>query len=75
VQVITSQQIEQLGCGITEIADAISYAFQAALKGNIVWKPKSMVGGNDGAFLMSTFCSWPAQNLNLFHSLVGATFH
>ena len=33
-----------------------------------------MVGAADGTFLMSTFCSWAAQNLNVFHSLTGATY-
>src|SRR5690606_31133861 len=41
----------------------------------MVWYPKAMIGGgDDGAFLMSTFCSWPSENINIFHSLIGATY-
>lgn len=74
MQIINLEQIEKLDCSIPDLAQALRTAFLATVDGGIAWKPKSMVGAADGTFLMSTFCSWAAQNLNVFHSLTGATY-
>src|SRR5690606_3842213 len=74
MQLISKEQIERLDCSISDIADSLHQAFSAAFSGDMKWQPKNMIGGDNGAFLMSTFCSWPTENLNIFHSLIGATY-
>ncbi len=72
MQCISDAQIDGLGIGIPQIADALAAAFRASAEGDIRWKPKSMVAQDDGSFLMSTFASWPAAGYGIFHMLAGA---
>jgi len=73
MQCISNDQITSLNLDIPQIAEALDVAFRASAEGAIQWKPKSMVGQQDGSFLMSTFASWPDAGYGIFHMLGGAS--
>ncbi|MGO4741388.1 hypothetical protein AB4099_33070 [Bosea sp. 2KB_26] len=71
--VIGPEEIEQLDIPLDEIANTIGEAFLAGAAGDIIWKPKTLLVGEDGAFQMSTYAAWRQRNLSLFHMLFGPT--
>ena len=69
---ITAEQTRNLALTSADFAAALEVAFRASAKSDISWKPKSMIGYGNGAFLMSTFAAWPAAGYGIFHMLAGA---
>jgi ornithine cyclodeaminase/alanine dehydrogenase-like protein (mu-crystallin family) len=69
---ISATRVAALNVDISEIAQALDFAFRSCARGAISWKPKSMIAHGDGSFLMSTFASWPEAGYGLFHMLSGA---
>lgn len=70
---ISRAEVEALAIPLDDIARHVADAFCAGATGNIVWKPKTMLASDGGAFQMSTFAAWQKQDLSLFHMLVGPT--
>lgn len=72
-QLIGRDEIEKLRIPLDKIAATIGDAFLAGAAGDIVWRPKTMLSGEDSAFQMSTYASWGQRDLSLFHMLFGPT--
>lgn len=72
-KVYDRETIERLEIPLDDIARSVGEAFVAGRAGEISWKPKTMLAGADGVFQMSTFASWPAHNLSIFHMLFGGS--
>lgn len=73
MKVISSEQIAALELTIDDIGEAVGMAFRASATRGITWRPKGMLSQPDGSFLMSTFASWSARGLDIFHLLIGST--
>lgn len=70
---ISRAEVEALAIPLDDIARNVADAFCAGATGDIVWKPKTMLASEGGAFQMSTFAAWRRRDLSLFHMLVGPT--
>lgn len=70
-RMIRRDDIEKLNIPLDDIAAKIGEAFLAGAAGDIIWRPKSMLSGEDGSFQMSTYASWRERDLALFHMLFG----
>lgn len=70
---ISQGDVAALAIGIDEVIAALEAAFLAARRGDIAWKPKSMVSRPDGAFLIATHAAWPERNFAIFHSIMGTS--
>lgn len=72
-RIFDRETIERLEIPLDDIAKSVGEAFVAGRTGEISWRPKTMLAGVDGVFQMSTFASWPSQNLSIFHMLFGGS--